>query len=68
MSVKVGDEQNEKGEKIVEWKVCGDVDHIEGVPRDFYITEKEERFYQTKGFVKPKRCHPCRVRKRRNYK
>ena len=31
---------------------------------DFKLTEGEEQFYQKKGFELPKRCKPCREKKK----
>ena len=34
---------------------------------DFNFTERDQEFYQEKGFLPPKRCHFCRkVRKERH--
>lgn len=66
--MRVGDEINEKGEAIAEWRQCIDKSHG-GVPYNFYITEREKNFYistidQATGeaLKLPRRCYPCRVR------
>lgn len=30
----------------------------------FVWTEKEQEFYKTNGYTQPKRCRPCRAKKR----
>jgi hypothetical protein len=38
---------------------CGDT---------FTWTEKEQRFYQEKGFTEPKRCRACRTVRKQNFR
>lgn len=33
----------------------------------FTFTESDKRFYEEKGFSKPLRCKPCRVKKKAGY-
>lgn len=42
-------------DKSIECADCGDT---------FVWTMKEQEFYQTKGFSQPKRCKPCRQKKK----
>lgn len=32
--------------------------------REFFFSDKEQKFYKEKGFTPPKRCWPCRERRR----
>ena len=44
------------GDKVLQCKDCGD---------EFVFTERDQEFYQRQGFQEPKRCKPCRERKKR---
>ncbi len=32
--------------------------------RDFYFKESDQTFYAAQGFAEPKRCFPCRQRRK----
>lgn len=34
---------------------------------DFEFTERDQEFYKDRGFDKPKRCKPCRIKKKSNF-
>lgn len=42
--------------------VCADCAEV------FDFTPGEQRFFKEKGFTNPRRCKPCRVKKRNNKK
>lgn len=45
-------------DKVIKCQDCGE---------DFNFTEKDQKFYQEKGFEPPKRCHFCRKARKEKY-
>lgn len=44
---------------------CTDLNcDVEG-GREFFFSDKEQKFYKEKGFTPPKRCWECRERRRK---